>query len=66
MFTTPAIASEPYTDDAPPVMTSSFSIKSVGIELRSTYPSPGCPPTHLLPLTRVRVLPEPKPLKLTV
>ena len=36
MLTTPAIASDPYTDDAPPVITSSFSIKSVGIELRST------------------------------
>ena len=36
MFTTPAIASEPYTEDAPPVITSSLSIRSVGIELRST------------------------------
>ncbi len=35
-LTTPATASAPYTDDAPPVMTSTRSIAAAGIEFTST------------------------------
>ena len=37
-FTTPEIASEPYTDDAPPVRISTLSISAEGTVLRSTKP----------------------------
>ena len=35
-LTTPATASAPYTDDAPPVITSTRSIAADGIEFKST------------------------------
>ena len=37
-FTTPAMASEPYVAEAPPVMISTFSMIAAGIRLRSTTP----------------------------
>ena len=37
-FTTPAIASEPYTEDAPPVITSAPSTSAAGIRFTSTVP----------------------------
>ena len=38
-LTTPAIASEPYTADAPPVMISTLSNSALEIVFRSTAPS---------------------------
>ena len=54
-FTTPAIASEPYTDEAPTVSTSMRSTAEAGIALTSAPPS--APPMCSMrrPLIRIRV-----------
>src|SRR6266851_3806099 len=65
MFTTPAIASEPYTAEAPSFRTSIRSIAAVGMVFRSTEESAPVPPgTMRRPLrsTRVRELPRPRRL----
>ena len=53
-FTAPAIASEPYTAEAPPVMISTRSTSAVGIVARSTLPAPFAGMKRL-PLTSVSV-----------
>ncbi len=57
---TPATASEPYTADAPPVITSTRSINSAGIILKSTMLLDGTPPMKRRPLrsTRLRLSPR--------
>ena len=66
-FTTPATASEPYTEEAPPVKTSTLSKSKVGIVFRSAQlPPPVVPGTSLLPFIKTNVLEHPKFLKLTV
>ena len=66
-LTTPATASEPYTEDAPPVKTSTLSKSNVGMVLRSAqFPPPVVPGTILLPFIRTNVLEQPRFLRLTV
>src|ERR1700723_1173025 len=71
-LTTPATASAPYTDDAPPVSTSICLISSAGIWLRSALldvlgvAPRDAPGAKRVPLTSTKVRCEPKPRKLTV
>ena len=66
-LTTPAIASEPYTEDAPPVNTSTFFKSNVGIVFKSAQlPPPVVPGTSLRPFIRTNVLEHPMFLRLTV
>ena len=66
-LTTPATASDPYTDEAPPVKTSTLSNKSVGIVFKSAqFPPPVVPGTNLLPFIRTSVLEQPRFLRLAV
>jgi len=62
---TPAMASEPYTAEAPPVMISTFSISEVEIELRSMAPSAseGC---IRRPSSRISVRWMPRPRRLAL
>ncbi len=64
-LTTPAIASEPYTAEAPPVTTSTRSISAGGMLFRSTTPSV-LAPTMRRPLTSTRVREGPRPRRSTV
>jgi hypothetical protein len=59
-LTAPAIASEPYTADAPPVMMSTRSINAVGIIDVSTSPS-SLNGTVRRPFMRTSVRCEPRP-----
>ena len=62
MFTTPPIASEPYTADAPSLRTSTRSIMASGIALRSTEVlAPEPPATTRRPLSSVSVRLAPRP-----
>ena len=66
-FTTPATASEPYTDDAPPVSTSTRLINNAGTWDKSAQLAPvAVPGAILLPFIRTSVLEQPKFLKLAV
>ena len=65
-FTTPDTASEPYTDDAPPVSTSTRTINCVGITFKSTSDEPALPATWRRPFTRTSVREVPKLRKSTV
>ena len=66
-LTTPAIASEPYTEDAPPVRTSTRFRSNVGIVFKSAQLPPAVVPgTILLPFKRTNVLAQPIFLRLTV
>ncbi len=69
-LTTPATASAPYTDEAPPVSTSTRLISADGMKLMSgTLPpavgSPGCRRRPLIS-TRVRFAPRPRRLTVAV
>ena len=64
-LTTPPIASEPYTAEAPPVMISTFSIREAGIVFKSTTPD-WLAGTQRRPLTITKVREVPKPRKSTV
>ncbi len=65
MFTTPAMASEPYTAEAPSLRTSTRSMAAVGIEFRSTEESAPVPPgTNRRPFISTRVRAEPSPRRL--
>src|ERR1700755_1955676 len=61
-LTTPATASAPYTDDAPPVSTSTRLISEAGMMLMSAaWVIPlGSPGVRRRPLTRVKVRFEPR------
>ena len=63
-FTTPAIASAPYTDDAPPVIVSTRATAAEGIELMLIAPSAftGMPRRPSIK-TRLRFAPRPRRLK---
>src|SRR5882672_11895382 len=62
MFTTPAMASEPYTAEAPSFRISMRSIAAVGMEFRSTDVFAPVPPgTMRRPLRSTRVRSEPRP-----
>ena len=63
-FTTPAIASAPYTDDAPPVIVSTRATAADGIELMLIAPSAftGMPRRPSIS-TRLRFAPRPRRLK---
>ena len=64
-FTTPPIASEPYTADAPSLSTSMRSMTEAGMEFRSTDEFAPVPPgTKRRPLTSTSVLPAPSPRRL--
>ena len=64
-LTTPAIASDPYTAEAPPVSTSMFWISEFGIVLMSTVPLELVGTTRL-PSMRTSVRFEPRPRRSTV
>ena len=65
MFTTPAMASEPYTAEAPSLRISMRSTEAVGMEFRSTEASAPVPPgTMRRPLRSTRVRAEPRPRRL--
>jgi hypothetical protein len=63
-LTTPAIASAPYTDDAPPVIVSTRCTAAEGIELMLIAPSAltGMPRRPLMS-TKLRFAPRPRRLK---
>ena len=63
-LTTPLIASDPYTADAPPVMISTVSIRAGGMTLRSGTPSP-LPGINRIPSTRTSVRAVPRPRRST-
>ncbi len=63
-LTTPLIASDPYTADAPPVMISTLSISAGGMTLRSGTPSP-LPGINRIPSTRTSVRAVPRPRRST-
>ena len=66
-LTTPATASEPYTDDAPPVKTSTLFNNKAGTWLMSAQLPPfAVPGAILLPLIRTKVLEQPKFLRFAV
>ena len=69
-FTTPAMASEPYTAEAPPVTTSMRSISAAGIWLMSGegfgLPVLGSPTPSRRPSTSTRVRCGPRPRRFTV
>ena len=66
-LTTPARASEPYTEVAPPVSTSTLLISNAGTWLISAQDPPvAVPGAILLPLIRTSVLAHPKFLRLAV
>ena len=64
-FTAPAMASEPYTADAPPVMTSTLFTSALGMVDRSTLPAPFAG-MNRRPLTSVSVRVAPRPRRLAV
>ena len=64
-FTTPEIASDPYTVEAPSFRTSTRLIMISGIPPISTAPSPPTSPITLLEFTKTSVLLKPKPLRST-
>ena len=68
-MTTPATASEPYTDAAPSVRTSTLSKAITGMLFVSTKTLPSfavaAATVFLLPSTKTRVEERPSPLKLT-
>src|SRR3954449_11638527 len=65
-LTTPATASAPYTDEAPPVRTSTRLISDDGMKLMSaTEPWRGSPGCRRLPLTRPGERGDPRPRRLT-
>ncbi|MNN17033.1 hypothetical protein D3C81_1302010 [compost metagenome] len=64
-LTAPAMASEPYTADAPPVTISTFSMSASGMVARSTTPSE-LAGMKRRPLTRVSVRLAPRPRRLAV
>ena len=65
MFTTPPIASEPYTAEAPSARISTLSTAAVGIVLILADSPPNFGDDGiLLPSISTRVLPAPKPLRL--
>ena len=64
MFTTPAIASEPYVAEEPPVRISTLSINAAGIVFRSTTPFTLEGVTRA-PSTRTSVRDVPRPRRST-
>jgi len=65
-LTTPATASAPYTDDAPPVSTSTRLTSAEGMKLMSDTGARGSPGWSRRPLIRTSVRVTPRPRKLTV
>ncbi len=66
MLTTPAMASDPYSAEAPSLRISMRSIDAVGMEFRSTDASAPVPPgTNRRPLTSTNVRAVPRPRRLT-
>ena len=65
-LTTPPTASAPYTDEAPPVSTSTRLISWAGMKLRSGTGLPVSPGWRRRPLTSTRLRLEPRPRRLTV
>ena len=69
-FTTPATASAPYTAEAPPVTTSTRSIRLAGMKFRSgavlTAPAAGVPGWRRRPSIRTSVRLAPRPRRSTV
>src|SRR3954451_9303066 len=65
-LTTPETASAPYTDEAPPVRTSTRLISDDGMKLMSaTEPWRGSPGCRRRPLTSTRVRCDPRPRRFT-
>ena len=65
-LTTPVTASAPYTAEAPPLKTSTLSMRGIGIEPTSTAEDPCTPPTWRRPSTKTNVLLIPRPRKFKV
>ncbi len=65
MFTTPAIASEPYAADAPPVTISVRSMSRLGMRLRSAEPS-RVVGAKRRPSSRISVRVTPRPRRFTI